>query len=98
MCRAITRAINIFFEHPQHYNWLDNAGDGSGLGFVRINNAKMKGPVPFDKVRFNDKSCGGVFYGDPGSTCSRTSDQGTRLLYIKQSANTTDDGWVPAVD
>lgn len=83
-------------DQPQSFSFLDNNGTGNTSGLINVLNATVQGPVPFGNVRFTDTTCGGNFYGNPGSTCSKTNGGLSTGLYVKGSANTAQNGWYPA--
>jgi len=82
-------------DQPQSFSFLDNNGTGNTSGLINVANATVQGPVPFGNVRFTDTTCGGNFYGNPGSTCSKTNGGLSTGFYVKASANTLQNGWYP---
>jgi nitrous oxidase accessory protein NosD len=80
-------------EQPQNWTFVDNEGWGNSSGLVSVVNPLLRGRTPFKSVRisgFGPPS----FYGAPGSTYYRLDGGSGSSLYVKESADSSSDGWV----
>lgn len=83
----------IAIDSPQVTDLIDNETWGNTSGNINVTNPTSGGNTPFRNVRFRGTGAP-TFYGNPGSIYYRTDGGAGTCLYVKESAATSNGGWV----